>query len=84
MFVQQAGSGNSDRTSFPGVITPIPDSYNPSDSSITTEQDLAAEREDIVKAFLILLGQINGINTEPLGIRFTSKFNRIARVSHRA
>ena len=76
----QSGGGNSDRASSPGVIAPILDRYDPSNHFSTTEQDLAVEREVIVKNFLVLLGQINEINTEPLGNSFISEINRIARV----
>lgn len=72
--------GNSDRASSPGVIAPILDKYDPSNHFSTTEQDLAAEREDIFKTFIVILGQINEINTEPLGNSFISEINRIARV----
>ena len=76
----RSGSGTSDRTSSPGVIAPIPDKYDSSNESSTTEQDLAAEREDIVKCFLILLGQVNEISTETLGNAFLSEISRVARV----
>lgn len=76
----KSGSGKTDGASSPGVIAPILSKYDPSDHSSTTEQDLAAEREDIVKTFLILLGQIDGVNTEPLGNSFLSDINRVARV----
>ena len=78
--LSKSGGSNSDRPSSPGVIAPILDKYDPSNHLSTTEQDLAAEREDIVKTFLILLSQINEINTEPLGNSFISEINRIARV----
>ncbi|KAF6234295.1 hypothetical protein HO173_007717 [Letharia columbiana] len=78
--LKKSGGGSSDRASSPGMIAPILDKYDPSTHFSTTEQDLAAEREDIVKTFLILLGQINEINTEALGNSFISEINRIARV----
>ena len=76
----KSSGGHSDRASSPGVIAPILDKYDPSNHFSTTEQDLAKEREDIVKNFLILLSQINDINTAPLGNSFISEINRIARV----
>ena len=78
--VSKSGRGDSDRASSPGVIAPILDKCDSSHHPSTTEQDLAAEREDIVKTFLVVLGQINQINTEPLGNSFISSINRIARV----
>ena len=72
--------GNLDGALSPGVIAPILDKYEPSDQSGTTEQDLAAEREDIVKHFVILLGQINEISTETQGNSFISDLIRVARV----
>lgn len=72
--------GNSDRASSPGLIATLPDKYDPSNHTSTTEQDLAAEREDIVNIFLVVLGQINQINTEPLGNSFIGSIYRIARV----
>ena len=77
--LNKSGSGNSDRASSPGVIAPILDKYDPSNHFSNTEHDLALEREDIVKSFLILLGQINEINTTPLGNSFLSGINRVAR-----
>ena len=76
----KSGSGKSDIASSPGVIAPILDKYDPSNHFSTTEQDLAAEREDIVKTFLVLLGQINEINTEPLGNSFLGQIHRISRM----
>ena len=76
----RSGSGTSDRVSSPGVIAPILDKYDSSNESSITEQDLAAEREDIVKCFLILLGQVNEISTETLGNAFLSEICRVARV----
>ena len=76
----KSGGSDVDRASSPGVIAPILERYDPSNHFSTTEQDLATEREDIVKAFLILLGQINEINTEPLGNQFISEITRVARV----
>lgn len=78
--ISKSGCGTSDRASSPGVIAPILDKYDPSNHFSTTEQDLAAEREDVVKTFLILLGQIDSVNTEPLGNSFISLINRVARV----
>lgn len=77
--VTKPSGGNLDRASSPGVIAPILDKYDPSNHFITTKQDLAAEREDVVKGFLTLLGQINEVNTEPLGNSFISEINRVAR-----
>ena len=76
----KSDSGNLDRSLSPGVIAPIPDKYEPSDHSSTTEQDLAAEREDVVKHFIILLGHINEISTETQGNSFISEIIRVARV----
>ena len=76
----RSGSSNSDRASSPGVIVPILDKYNSSNESSVTEQDLVAEREDIVKSFLILLGQVNEISTETLGNAFLGGISRLARV----
>ena len=76
----RSGSDTSDKASSPGVIAPILDRYNSSNELSTTEQDLAAEREDIVKSFLILLGQVNEISTETLGNAFLSGISRVARV----
>lgn len=76
----RSGSGTSDRASSPGVIAPLLDKYDSSNESSTTEQDLAAEREDIVKSLLILLGQVDEISTETLGNAFLSEISRIARV----
>ena len=76
----RSGSGTSDRVSSPGVIAPILDKYDSSNGSNVSEQDLAAEREDIVKSLLILLGQVDEISTETLGNAFLSEISRIARV----
>ena len=76
----KSSSGKSDGIPSPSVIAPILDKYNPSNPSSTTEQDLAAEREKVVKAFLILFSQINEINTEALGNSFISEVSRVARV----
>ncbi|CAF9933906.1 hypothetical protein IMSHALPRED_009517 [Imshaugia aleurites] len=76
----KSGGGNVNRASSSGVIAPILDKYDPSNHFSTTEQDLVAEREDIVKAFLVLLGHINEINTEPLGNPFISGIAQVARV----
>ena len=73
------GGGNSDRALSPAVIAPILDRYDQSDHFHFTEQDLAAEREDIVKTFLILLGQMNETNTETLGNSFIGEIGRVAR-----
>lgn len=76
----RSGGDNADGASTPGVIAPILDRYDSSKDSSTTEQDLAVEREDIVKTFLILLGQVNEISTETLGNSFISEIGRVARV----
>ena len=76
----RSGSGSSDRALTPGVIAPILDKYDSSNKPTFTEQDLAAEREDIVKSFLILLGQVNEISTETLGNSYLSEICRAARV----
>lgn len=76
----RSGGDNADRESSLGVIAPILDRYDSSHDSSTTEQDLAAEREDVVKTFLILLGQVNEISTETLGNSFVSEVSRVARV----
>lgn len=78
--VTKLSGGNSDRALSPGVIAPILDKYDPSNHLDSPEQDLAMEREDIVKKFLIFLGEISEINAEPLGNSFISEINRIARV----
>ena len=72
--------GNSDRAPNSGAIALILDKYNSSNDFSILEQDLTAEREDIVKTFLILLGQVNEIKTETLGNSFISDISRIARV----
>lgn len=76
----RSGGDNADRSSSPGVIAPILDRYDSSNDSRTTEQDLAVEREEVVKTFLILLGQVNEISTETLGNSFLSEISRVARV----
>ena len=81
--LSKSGHGTSDTTasSSPGVIAPILDKYDPSvDHFSTTEADLATEREDIVKSFLLLLGQLNEITTETLGNSFIGEITRLARV----
>ena len=76
----RSGSGNTHGASSPGVIAPILDGYNSSAQSSTTEQDLATEREEIVKAFLMFLGQVDEISTETLGNSFINEITRVARM----
>ena len=78
--LSKSDSGNLDRALSPGVIAPILEKYDPSDHPSTTEQDLAAEREDILKHFLLLLGHINEISTETHGNSFLGQIIRTARV----
>ena len=75
-----SSGGGIDRASTPGVIAPILDKYDSPNHFSTTEQDLAAERENIVKTFLNLLSQVNEISTETLGNSFISELSRVARV----
>ena len=76
----RSDGGNSDRAPSPGIIAPILDKYDSSNSPGTTEQDLAAEREDIIKAFLALLSQVNEISLEILGNVFLGEIIHLARV----
>ena len=74
-----SGRSNPDGASSQGVIAPASDGYDSSSHFGTTEQDLVTEREDIVRSFLLLLGQTNEIKAETLGNSYLSEVNRIAR-----
>ncbi|MCJ1459921.1 hypothetical protein MMC28_010300 [Mycoblastus sanguinarius] len=72
-------TGSQATTPSPGVIAPLLDQYNASRNNFSmTEQDMAEEREDIVKSFLLVLGSINQVNMEPNGTSFISKIRQIA------
>ena len=76
----RSGNGHSDRAPSPLAVTAILERYETSNALSISEQDLATEREDIVKSFLILLSQVNEISTETLGNSFLSEISRVARV----
>lgn len=74
-----ANSRNESSRSSPGAIAPILDKHSqPIENSDMTEQEMANEREDIVKSFLVVLFSINQVNMEPNGISFISKVRQIA------
>ncbi len=74
-----ANSRNETSRSSPGPIAPILDKHSqPTESPGMTEQEMANEREDIVKNFLVVLFSINQVNMEPNGISFISKVRQIA------
>jgi len=73
-----ANNRNNSSRSSPGAIAPILDKYSqPTARSDITEQEMANEREDIVKNLLVVLFSINQVNMEPNGISFISKIRQI-------
>lgn len=74
-----AHNRNKSTPSSPGHIGPFLDKHTQSfNQPDMTEQDMANEREEIVKNFLVVLFSINQINMEPNGISFISKVRQIA------
>ena len=49
-----------------------------SNDSNVIEQDIAKQREEIIKTFMLLLLSINRINMEPQGVTFINKIRHIA------
>ena len=67
------------RNPSPSLITPLLEKYTTSETHSTmTEGDMSAEREDIVKSFLALLGSMNQINVAANGASFIHKVRQIA------
>ena len=74
-------SGHSSNS--PSILSSSSDGYHPQSTSQLdlTEQEMATERENIIKDLLILLGMISQVNMEPNGGSFVSQ-TRTVKLSY--
>ena len=77
--LQDTHKGDPARNHSPGLIAPMLETYGSSQNHLTmTENDIANEREEIVKSFLSLLGSMDLINMAPHGVGFITETRQIA------
>lgn len=77
VHVRSESSDEHGKTSV-GVIAPLLDRYGQSTDHISaTEQDIANQREDIVRTFLLLLGSMNQNTVNTYGTSFITNIRQI-------